>query len=98
MALSAQFHRGLRSTLELLLILSALLSALTGATGTRAPGLQLHHASAVVNAAARVAPVRADVVRPANAVAVLVALLHAPSVTALVLAPVSPLYAGRRRE
>ena len=47
--------------LEFLLILSALLSAATGAlTGARAPETRLHHAAAAIEAADRVAPLPAD--------------------------------------
>jgi hypothetical protein len=84
--------------LELLLILSALLSALTGATGTRVPGVQLHQAAAVMQAAARIAPTRSSVLRPSNVMAALVALCRAPDLAAFALAPASPLYATRRRE
>jgi hypothetical protein len=84
--------------LELLLILSALLGALTGATGTRAPGAQLHQAAAVVQAATRVAPVRSSILRPTNVIAALRALCRAPDLAAFALVPASPLYAGRRRE
>jgi len=84
--------------LELLLILSALLSALTGATGTRAPGVELHRAAAVVRATARVARSCSSVLRPANTVAGLVALSRAPEFTGFALVPANPLYAGRRRE
>jgi len=50
--------------LEFLLILSALLSAATGAlTGARAPETRLHHAAAAIETAEAVAPRPADEAR-----------------------------------
>ncbi len=54
--------------MEFLLILSALLSAATGAlTGARAPETRLHHAAAALEAAEAVAPRPADEARAVRA-------------------------------
>jgi hypothetical protein len=64
--------------LELLLILSALLSAVTGAfTGVREPGQRLHHAAAALESTAAEAPRTAAAILPA-AIADSVAAFAAP--------------------
>lgn len=56
--------------MEFLLILSALLSAATGAlTGVRAPEQRLHHATSAIEAADSVAPRPAEEVKAARAFA-----------------------------
>ena len=68
--LGALSHPEVSIGLEFLLILSALLSAATGAlTGARAPEARLHHAAAAIETADAVAPAPADEARAARAFA-----------------------------
>lgn len=85
------------STLQLLLILSAMLSALTGAMGGRVPELRSHQIE-VVREIARAAPARAGVLRPVAVPATLAGMAAAPRAGAFAIAAPSPLYATRRRE
>ncbi|MGK6321512.1 hypothetical protein ACMGDM_00355 [Sphingomonas sp. DT-51] len=84
-------------SVNLLLLLSALLSALTGvgASARQAQPAQAvaqqTHAAAIVSAARRVA------MRPEQALAVLITSAAAPRVIALALMPREPIFAGRRR-
>jgi CBS domain containing-hemolysin-like protein len=83
---------------NLLLLLSALLSALTGVTGSaRQPQVaqavaQQVKAAAIASAALRIAA------RPVQALATLRASSTAPRARALAISAVEPLFAGRRRE
>jgi hypothetical protein len=85
------------SHVNLLLLLSALLSALTGVGASArqaAPAqavAQQARAAAIVSAARRVA------VRPRQALAGLIASAAAPRMAALALAAREPIFAGRRR-
>ncbi|MBW6527161.1 hypothetical protein KZ813_09950 [Sphingomonas sp. RHCKR7] len=82
---------------NLLLLLSALLSALTG-VGTSARQAQPAQAVAQqARAAAIVSAARRVAVRPAQALAALPASAAAPRATALALTPREPIFAGRRR-
>lgn len=83
--------------MNLLLLLSALLSALTGVGGARgASAPQVVCAAATAVRAARVAAISVGV-RPVQAPPPLAAVLR-PSGTAWALAAAEPLYASRRRE
>jgi hypothetical protein len=88
--------------LEFLLILSALLSAATGAlTGARAPEARLHHAAAALETAEAVAPRPADEARAVQAFvfAFDIASLAAPVAgAALDLAAAAPLETVRLLE
>ena len=89
--------RLMSSGVNLLLLLSALLSALTGvgASARQAQPAQAvaqqARAVAIVSAARRVA------VRPGQVLAALIASAAAPRVAMLTLAPREPIFAGRRR-
>ena len=82
---------------NLLLLLSALLSALTG-VGTSARQAQPSQAVAQqARAVAIVSAARRIAVRPAQEFAALIASAVAPCVAVLALAPREPIFAGRRR-
>ncbi|MFA6115573.1 MAG: hypothetical protein WC729_16350 [Sphingomonas sp.] len=87
--------------MELLLILSALLSALTGAiSGVRTPEVRLHQAVVGASTVQASAPTAARVAaRPiVQAMPTLVAASSFGIETAFALDTVIPLYAERRRE
>lgn len=88
---------GDRPTLQLLLILSALLGALTGAMSGRAPDLRSHQA-AVVRDATAAAPARVATARPVQALPAPGRTAMPPRATAQGFARAIPLYAARRRE
>ncbi|MBA3896276.1 MAG: hypothetical protein H0X36_03890 [Sphingomonadaceae bacterium] len=86
--------------MELLLILSAMLSALTGAiSGVRAPEVGLHQMVAAnmaqESAVASPRPAALRVVQPMPTLAMVAPMAVAP---AFAVTPVLPLYAERRRE
>lgn len=82
---------------NLLLLLSALLSALTG-VGVSARQAQPAQAVAQqARAAAFVSATRRAAVRPGQAPAALIATAAAPRIAALAVAPREPIFAGRRR-
>jgi hypothetical protein len=87
--------------MKVLLFLSAILSALTGAiSGVRAADVPAHQTaleSAYVQVAAPKAAFRAAR-RPEAVLPALTSLAEAPRVLPVAVAPVAPLYAGRRRE
>lgn len=82
--------------MQLLLILSALLSALTGAIGGRMPEPRSHQ-TAFAQVAVRVAPARAGVVRPAATLPTPAEVADLAAVAVFVPARPVPLYASRRR-
>ncbi|OYY72222.1 hypothetical protein [Sphingomonas sp. 28-63-12] len=87
--------------MELLLILSALLSALTGVSvGTRTPEVRLHQSAAPAALAAAAAQsasrrIAARIAQPQQTLAILAA---APAFAAFALRAAAPLYQSRRRE
>jgi hypothetical protein len=87
--------------LELLLILSALLSALTGAiSGVRAPEVRLHQAPVAAIVARTSAPSAGRVVShlPLRAAATVRDVAALGAVTMFALKAIVPLHAERRRE
>lgn len=83
--------------MELLLILSAMFSALTGVLGTRAPQPQSHQV-AIVRAAARVVQAQRATLRPLALPMTLAQSAFPRIATAFVRFTAVPLYATRRRE
>lgn len=83
--------------MNLLLLLSALLSALTGVGGTRAPSGPQAVCSRLAEAPARRVEPAAARARPVQGPPALATLLRATGAT-LMVAAVEPIFAGRRRE
>lgn len=84
--------------MNLLLLLSALLSALSGVGGAVRPVAPQALAARIVGdvAVARVAPI--EHLRPVQALPTRKQTAPAPHATALILAAVEPIFARRRRE
>lgn len=88
-----------RQTVNLLLLLSAMLTALSGAgLGVRTPQVPVAVNSVVAIAGNARAVAIARTVRPVAALPRLVVVAVSPVVLVWQLAPAAPLYLGRRRE
>jgi cytochrome c553 len=83
---------------NLLLLLSALLSALTGVGGTARQPQVAQAVAQQVKAAAIASAARHLATRPAPSPATPAAVRRAPIARAFALAAVEPIFAGRRRE
>ena len=85
--------------MNLLLLLSALLSALTGGSSVVREPAAAHAARSAVAAVADLATVaRHETSRPGQTAETLVAAARRPVSVVYALAPTAPLYASRRRE
>lgn len=85
------------SGVNLLLLLSALLSALTGVGASARQAQPAQAVAQQARAAAIVSAARQVAVRPGQALAALITSAAAPGGVALVLSPREPIFAGRRR-
>ena len=84
--------------MNLLLLLSALLTALSGVAGQVRPEAPQSFAVAIGREAAAVEPVAIRSARPVERLPAIVRVALAPAATVFALAAPVPIFAGRRRE